>query len=110
MLLKSFQFMIPKLVKDVFNIIRAPISVPQRLQLLNGLIHVAAGSGRLFGWNIAYLGRLNLILLYSEIFARQSYRFASARPDPMVYDCDAIIGMDKFYFKMLYPTVHLPTF
>jgi|SRR5215813_978169 len=110
MLLKSFQFMIPKLVKDVFNIIRAPISVPQRLQLLNGLIHVAAGSGRLFGWNIAHLGRLNLILLYSEIFARQSYRFASSRPDPVVYDCGANIGMATFYFKWLYPKAHIDAF
>src|SRR5262249_51895723 len=113
MLLKSFQFMIPKLVKDVFNIIRAPISVPQPLQLLLLLIVLIRGAGgrsRFLVLNTPLGGGLNLPLLYSEFSARQSYRFASSRPDPVVYDCGANIGMATFYFKWLYPKAHIDAF
>lgn len=110
MLLPSLELMFPKLVKDTFIILRSPLPLSRRLQLLAGLTSTIAGNGSLLGWNIEHLGRLNLILLYSEIFARQSYRFASSRADPVIFDCGANIGMATLYFKWLYPKARITAF
>lgn len=99
-----------KLAKDTVNIMRAPLPISRRLRLLSGLLHAAAGSTHLLDWEITNLGRLNLILLYSEIFARQTYYFASGRPDPVILDCGANIGLATFYFKWLYPQAHITAF
>ena len=96
-----------KFMKDVFNIVTAGLPIEQRFRLLAGLLCAATGSHRLLGWRINYAGRSNLILLYSEIFARQGYRFASTTSRPVIFDCGANIGMATLYFKWLYSNARI---
>src|SRR5258707_8425113 len=102
--------MFKKQLKDAFCIIRSRLSLPRRLQLLMGLVFTATGRGKILGWNIVHLGRNGLRLLYSEIFARQSYEFVSTRMNPVILDCGANIGMATLYFKWLYPQAQITSF
>jgi FkbM family methyltransferase len=102
--------MLQKLIKDSFCIVRARLPLSRRLRLLGALISTAAGSRRMLGWKVEYLGRGNLRLLYSEIFARQIYHFSSSKRNPIVLDCGANIGMATFFFKSLYPEAQITAF
>ena len=102
--------MLAKLMKDVICIARSPFPVSRRLQLLKGLGSTMVGRGKLLGWTIKHLGRPSMVLLYSEIFARQGYSFASHKQNPVILDCGANIGMATLYFKWLYPKAQIIAF
>lgn len=102
--------LLPKIAKDAVCIARSSSPVSRRLQLLKGLLSSALGRGRVFGWKISHLSRSALILLYSEIFARECYRFTSNKPNPVILDCGANIGMATLYFKWLYPAAQITAF
>lgn len=53
---------------------------------------------------------LSFINQYREIFADESYRFFSARPDPVVFDCGSNVGLSCLYFKSLYPSARITAF
>ncbi|HEX4602645.1 MAG TPA: hypothetical protein VH724_01505, partial [Candidatus Angelobacter sp.] len=99
-----------KIVKDTVCIARSSSPISRKLQLLKGLIVSALGRGKLFGWKIKFLGRPALVMLYSEIFARESYWFTSNKPNPVILDCGANIGMATLYFKWLYPLAQITAF
>jgi FkbM family methyltransferase len=99
-----------KIAKDTVSIARSSSPISRRLQLFRGLFSSALGRGRLFGWKIKYLSRPSLVLLYSEIFARECYRFTSNKPGPVILDCGANIGMATLYFKWLYPAAQITAF
>jgi FkbM family methyltransferase len=99
-----------KIAKDTVCIARSSSPISRRLQLLTGLLSSALGRGRLFGWKIKYLSRPSLVLLYSEIFARECYRFTSKKENPVILDCGANIGMATLYFKWLYPAAQITAF
>src|SRR5437899_3016680 len=99
-----------KIAKDTVSIARSSAPISRRLQLLKGLLSSAVGSGKLFGWKIRHLSRPALVLLYSEIFARECYRFTSNKPSPVILDCGANIGMATLYFKWLYPAAQINAF
>ena len=78
--------------------------------MLSALLGTVVGAGKLLGWKLQHLGRGNLRLLYSEIFARQHYRFISEKPDPTILDCGANIGVATLFFKWLYPSARITAF
>lgn len=51
-----------------------------------------------------------MVLLYSEIFARQGYRFSSEKHTPVILDCGANIGIATLYFKWLFPKAQITAF
>ncbi|MBV9921033.1 MAG: FkbM family methyltransferase, partial [Pseudonocardia sp.] len=102
--------MFAKAVKDALVIARSDDSAATRAHLFAGLINAASGRGRLLGFRVAHPGRRGLHLLYSEIFARREYEFASKRPDPVILDCGANIGMATLYFKWRYPAARIAAF
>ncbi|HWX54004.1 MAG TPA: FkbM family methyltransferase [Verrucomicrobiae bacterium] len=102
--------MFQKALKDAYCIVRSPLAISRRLQLLAGLVSTIAGSGHLLGWNVKHLRQSDLVLLYSEIFAHQGYRFISRGPNPVILDCGANIGMATLYFKWLYPGAQITAF
>ncbi len=104
------QVMLKKSLKDAYCIARAPLPLASRLRLLLALLRTCFGGKDLLGWKIQYVGRENLRLLFSEIFARQSYYFESQRRDPTVLDCGANIGMATLFFKWLYPEARIMAF
>lgn len=102
--------MFKKSVKDAYCILRAPFPPASRVRLLTALLGMAFDREKMLGWKIQHLGRDNLRLLYSEIFARQNYRFDSPKPNPTILDCGANIGMATLFFKWLYPQAHVTAF
>lgn len=97
-------------MKDAYCILRAPLPLTCRLRLLLALLAVAMGNPGVLGWKVRYLGRDNLRLLFSEIFARQTYRFTSATATPTILDCGANIGMATLFFKWIYSDAHIIAF
>jgi len=102
--------MFAKAVKDAFVIAGSDERLATRMRLLGGLVSAASGRGRVLGFRVANTGRQGLHLLYSEIFARDEYRFTSPRPDPVILDCGANIGMATLYFKWRYPRARIAAF
>jgi FkbM family methyltransferase len=45
--------------------------------------------------------------LLTEIFIKQDYFFASAKPDPVIVDCGSNIGVSILYFKRRYPKARI---
>jgi FkbM family methyltransferase len=45
-----------------------------------------------------------------EIFGKGVYEFTAARPDPLILDCGANIGLSVIYFKHLYPQARITAF
>jgi FkbM family methyltransferase len=80
------------------------------MRLMLALLGTVFGSRKLVGWKVQHFGRDNLRLLYSEIFARQNYRFVSEKRDPTILDCGANIGMATLFFKWLYPQARITAF
>ncbi|WP_316832966.1 FkbM family methyltransferase [Pedobacter aquatilis] len=62
------------------------------------------------GMQIAYENLQELDCLLAEIFDGQIYRFSAAKPDPMIIDCGAHIGISVLYFKSLYPEAKICAF
>jgi len=64
---------------------RAPIEVP------------------ILGHPMRAFSRDNLQYLFTEVFMRREYAFDSPRPDPVIIDCGANIGMATLFFKRQHP-------
>lgn len=102
--------MFKKSLKDACCIAFGPFPLTTKMRLLAALFGMTFGSRNLLKWELNYLGRGNLRLLFSEIFARQQYRFSSAKPNPTILDCGANIGIATLFFKWVYPQAHILAF
>ncbi len=65
---------------------------------------------QLCGRRIEITDPCGYLLCYREIFLEQTYRFVANRPDPLIVDCGANIGMSAIYFKYLYPQARIIAF
>lgn len=52
----------------------------------------------------------NLAVLVGDVLRREVYRFHATRPDPLVLDCGANIGLSVLYAKTLYPGARIHAF
>lgn len=62
------------------------------------------------GFKLKVADCLSFLWQFKEIFADESYRFYSAHPQPVIYDCGANIGTSCLYFKRLYPNARIHAF
>jgi FkbM family methyltransferase len=62
------------------------------------------------GFEVSYFSLDLLIVLYQEIFARQSYRFQTANPAPLILDCGSNIGLATLFFKSLFRNASIRCF
>jgi len=53
---------------------------------------------------------LSFLHQYREIFVEETYKFESSRPNPVVYDCGANVGLSCLYFKVLFPQARITGF
>lgn len=58
---------------------------------------------RLLGKTLEVIDPFWVVNDFREIFWYQIYHFAAKRPDPLIIDCGANIGLSVLYFKLLYP-------
>lgn len=59
---------------------------------------------------LRYVDVLSFRWQYAEIFGRHAYDFDCARPDPVILDCGANVGLSVIAFKHRYPTAHITAF
>ncbi|MGN6184971.1 MAG: FkbM family methyltransferase [Thermoanaerobaculia bacterium] len=65
---------------------------------------------RLMGRSIEIVDPFWVVGDFLEIFWRQIYHFEAKRPDPVILDCGANIGLSVLYFKLLYPQSRVTAF
>src|SRR2546423_3692928 len=47
---------------------------------------------------------------HHELLVNEIYKFDAERPDPLIIDCGANIGLSVIYFKYLYPRATIVAF
>src|SRR5438309_286226 len=65
---------------------------------------------RIFDFDVAFSRYEQFAIVFAEIFVPQVYRFTPTRPDPLIFDCGANIGMAVLYFKWMYPRSRIVAF
>ncbi|WP_276373584.1 FkbM family methyltransferase [Chryseolinea sp. H1M3-3] len=80
------------------------------IQRLSKIPRYTPGASHLFGVEFSFVDATTLIGGYAEIIRKQVYEFKSSRPDPLIIDCGANIGLSIYYFKMLYPQAKIKAF
>ena len=55
------------------------------------------------GHRVRYSNRSSVLFLVHEIFVHCTYDFESARPDPLILDCGANVGMAALFFRLRFP-------
>lgn len=55
------------------------------------------------GRRVRYSNRSSILFLVHEIFAHCAYDFEPARPDPLIVDCGANVGMAALFFRLRFP-------
>jgi FkbM family methyltransferase len=58
---------------------------------------------KVHGWTLTVPDLRSFLGAYYWTFAERTYAFRSARPDPLIIDCGANIGLSILYFKSIYP-------
>ncbi len=98
--------------QDTLCIVRSPHPWSRRMRLWLRLNTLSAGfrAGNLLGFQVTRFSGSTFLLLYREIFARQSYLFTARSARPLILDCGANIGMSVLYFKWLYPDAEIRAF
>jgi FkbM family methyltransferase len=68
------------------------------------------GKTQLFGRDFWFVDGANYCWAKWEIFKNEIYRFELKRPDPLIIDVGANLGMSVIYFKRLYPQARITAF
>lgn len=50
-----------------------------------------------------FVDSASFVFMYLDIFINKSYKFKTEKPNPVIIDCGANIGLSVLYFKTLYP-------
>lgn len=59
------------------------------------------------GRRVRYSNRSSILFLVHEIFAHCAYDFSPARPDPLIVDCGANVGMAALFFRLRFPRARI---
>ncbi|HEY7120315.1 MAG TPA: FkbM family methyltransferase [Tepidisphaeraceae bacterium] len=62
---------------------------------------------RLHGWTIHAPDVPSFLWAYYWTFVERTYEFRARRPDPLIVDCGANIGLSVLYFKSIYPEARI---
>ena len=65
---------------------------------------------RVLGFDFSFSSYEHFATVFTEIFVPHVYRFTPTRPDPLIFDCGANIGMAVHYFKWMYPRARIVAF
>ena len=82
-----------------------------RLRLLSSLMpRYQPGTIFLPFGRLHFIDVLSLRYQFLEIFIQRSYDFDTERPDPLIFDCGANIGLSVIWFKLRYPQSRIVAF
>jgi FkbM family methyltransferase len=62
------------------------------------------------GWDLRVPDSASFLSTYRDLFLEEHYSFPSLRPDPLILDVGANIGLGVLYFKRLYPAARITAF
>lgn len=65
------------------------------------------GELRWMGHDVRFTNRMSMLFLLHEIFAGCAYDFDSARPDPLIVDGGANVGMAALFFRLRFPRARI---
>jgi FkbM family methyltransferase len=65
------------------------------------------GGLRWMGHDVRFTNRTSMLFLLHEIFAGCAYDFEPARPDPLIVDGGANLGMSVLFFRMRFPQAQI---
>lgn len=65
------------------------------------------GVMRWMGRRVRYSNRSSILFLVHEIFVHCAYDFEPARPDPLILDCGANVGMAALFFRLRFPRARI---
>jgi FkbM family methyltransferase len=65
---------------------------------------------RLLGHTVEFTDALGYLFVYREVLLEQIYCFVPRRPNPLIIDCGANIGLSVIYFKYLCPNARVFAF
>jgi FkbM family methyltransferase len=82
----------------------------QELARLESSTPFEAGMTDLLGFPVRYTHPQSMAVQYRAIFGDDVYRFRASRPDPVILDCGANIGMASLYWKREYPAARITAF
>jgi FkbM family methyltransferase len=68
------------------------------------------GRVRVWGWDLRFVDAASCISAFDSIVVKRWLDFFSARPDPIILDCGANIGIAVLHFKRLYPAARIVAF
>lgn len=74
-----------------------------KLYFLHKKVRFQEGLFKIFNKNFVYIDSASFISMYKSIFINKSYKFKTAKHNPLIIDCGANIGLSVLYFKKLYP-------
>ena len=106
-------------LRDARRILRLEGARPSRRAVLRSwfALHSAGAAAnaqpcsvRLGEWTVRGANQADLLDLFEEIFVDQRYRIALGRPDPVILDCGANVGLATLFFKLHYPAARLTSF
>jgi hypothetical protein len=82
----------------------------QELARLESSTPFEAGMTDILGFPVRYTHPQSMAVQFRAIFGDQVYRFRASRPDPVILDCGANIGMASLYWKRDYPEARITAF
>ena len=82
----------------------------QEMKRLQSIPRYTKTTTNLLGPTIALVDSVSFLAQYRVIFAREKYRFTAKRPNPVILDCGANIGLMSIYWKRAYPLARIIAF
>jgi FkbM family methyltransferase len=82
----------------------------QEVERLRGLPRYAATTTDLLGPPIHLVDAASFLAQHQAIIRSEQYRFEAGRPDPLILDCGANIGVASIFWKRLYPLARIIAF
>jgi FkbM family methyltransferase len=82
----------------------------QEMKRLQSMPRYTKTTTNLLGPTITLVDSVSFLAQYRVIFGREKYRFTAKRPNPVIVDCGANIGLMSIYWKRAYPRARIVAF
>jgi FkbM family methyltransferase len=106
----GFQLHLKKILLALYNS-KDLFFIKRDIQKKNGIgQRFLEGKKELLGTKFTYPDQASFDFIYNEVFNKQIYKFISLKPNPVIIDCGANIGLSVLYFKQLYPDSQITAF
>jgi FkbM family methyltransferase len=82
----------------------------REVKRLGKLPSYSSGKSGLLGFEAEYCHPQSFAGIYHQIYVHGAYRFEPGRPDPVILDCGANVGVSVAWFKQTWPASQITAF